>query len=308
LTYYVRQVPGSGMQVWRIADDEAVQLGVTNPKEGPGSYFKAEPGEAIWSAIRRLATGWFEPEGTCPFHKLALVPGHYYPRIARPYMQKPTDGLGWNPNGRVEGSAIAVARGQLATLVRQLERICQAIHPAPDNLGTYGHDIRNLLILACAEVESHWRGVLAKNAFARDRRSTRDYVALQAVMKLDAFAVSFPDYPWLLPVRPFEHWGSGGMPTQELAWYDAYNAAKHDRESNFSRATLGHVFEAVGACAIMVVAQYGVAFGFGRDQALLTFFRFATVPSWSLSEIYVPPFDNEGEWTSTPYPFSFPQP
>jgi hypothetical protein len=132
LTYYVRQVPGSGMQVWRIADDEAVQLGVTNPKEGPGSYFKAEPDEAIWSAIRRLATGWFEPEGTCPFHKLALAPGHYYPRIARPYMQNPTDGLGWNPNGRVEGSAIAVARGQLATLVRQLERICQAIHPAPD--------------------------------------------------------------------------------------------------------------------------------------------------------------------------------
>jgi hypothetical protein len=56
-------------------------------------------------------------------------------------MQNPTDGLGWNPNGAVEGSAIAVARSQLTTLARQLERICQTIHPTPENLGTYGHDM-----------------------------------------------------------------------------------------------------------------------------------------------------------------------
>ena len=305
MTYYVRQVAGSGLQVWRIADDEAVHLGVTNPQGGPGSYFKAEPGETIWSAIRRQATSWFEPDGSCPFHKLTLAPGHYYPRIARPYMQRPPDGLGWNPNGLVEGNAIAIARGQLMTLTRQLERICQTIHPAPENLGAYGHDIRNLLILACTEVESHWRGVLAKNGVTNDRPGTRDYVALQAVMKLDAFAVSFPDHPWLLPLRPFERWGSSGKPTQELAWYDAYNAAKHDREGNFGRATLGHVFEAIGACAIMVVAQYGVPFGFGRDSALSTFFQFTSVPSWSLSEIYVSPVESEtGEWTSTPYPFT----
>jgi hypothetical protein len=94
-----------------------------------------------------------------------------------------------------------------------------------------------------------------------------------------------------------------------LAWYAAYNAVKHDREGNFRRATLGHVFEAIAACAIMIVAQYGVAFGFGKDPALLTFFRFVAVPHWPLPEIYVPPFNETGgKWTSTPYPFPWPLP
>jgi len=60
-------------------------------------------------------------------------------------------------------------------------------------------------------------------------------------MKLDQFAVVFPNYPWLPPFKPFNGWGATGKPTQELAWYDDYNATKHDRESAFERATLCRV-------------------------------------------------------------------
>src|SRR3984957_18024538 len=97
------------------------------------------------------------------------------------------------------------------------------------------------------EVESHWRGVLVANGVKghgvnEDRFTTNQYVNLNAAMRLDEYAVEFPSYPWLPSVRPFAGWGSSGKPTQDLAWYDAYNAVKHNRESEFARATLGHAF------------------------------------------------------------------
>ena len=64
-------------------------------------------------------------------------------------------------------------------------------------------------------------------------------------MRLDAYAASFPSYPRLKPVSPFLGWGTSGKPSQELDWYDAYNATKHNRENEFGRSTLEHAFAAV---------------------------------------------------------------
>jgi hypothetical protein len=55
------------------------------------------------------------------------------------------------------------------------------------------------------------------------------------------------EYEWrviepLLPNKP--------RGTQELKWYDAFNAVKQNREAEFERATLGHAIDAVSACAI----------------------------------------------------------
>ena len=114
-----------------------------------------------------------------------------------------------------------------------------------------------MLIFACTEVESHWRGVLVANGVTRDRFSTNEYVKLSAAMRLDVYAVSFPSYPWLKPVSPFLGWGTSGKPTEELAWYDAYNAVKHNRENDFVRSTLENAFGAVIACAIIIMVQFG---------------------------------------------------
>jgi hypothetical protein len=67
-------------------------------------------------------------------------------------------------------------------------------------------------------------------------------VNLKAAMRLDEYGVEFPSYPRLPPISPFAGWGSSDKPTQALAWYDAYNAVKHNREAEFERATLGHAF------------------------------------------------------------------
>ncbi len=256
--------------------------------------------------MRREAYGFFGPNGENPFHETRLGPGQYYPCISRPIDRHPHDGIGWNPSGLAEPNVIAIARGQLKALIRQLEGICQTIHPEGDSLRAFGHDIRNLLILACTEVETHWRGVLVANSASQveTRLTTAVYVKLNGAMKLDHYTIAFPSYPWLPQFGPFEGWGSTGKPTQELPWYDAYNATKHDRESCFGRATLGHVFEAISACMTMLVAQFGLPFGLGKDEEFRSFFQLTGIPSWPPSDVYLYPYDSPtGEWRAVNYPF-----
>jgi hypothetical protein len=303
--YYIRTfatLNQDGSQVWKIEDDVAIRIGVSNPEQSPGCYFKAEPGESIWDALRRQ-TPWFEPNGECPFHKTTLQPGTFYPRMARPIDQHPAESPGQSPGARGETNVIAIALGQLTALTRQLDRICQTVHPTEQTFGTFGHDIRNFLILACTEVETHWRGVLVANHVDKNNYSTVDYVKLRTAMRLDEYAVTFPSYPWLAAIKPFESW-SDTSPTRSLLWYDAYNGVKHNRENEFERATLRHAFEAVTACAIMVVAQFGLYFDNWRRSELQSFFQFSGLPGWPLSDLYIYPYsETPTDWS--PIPFNF---
>lgn len=148
--------------MWEICTREAVRLDVSNAREGPGTYFKAGEGEDLWAALDRL-TPWRKPESLVSFHETVLAPGQYYPRIARCQYRQQGDKLGWCPDATTERSRIAIARGQMSALVGQLAQICQTVHPCPKTFETHGHDIRNLLILTCTEVEAHWRAVLQAN-------------------------------------------------------------------------------------------------------------------------------------------------
>ena len=96
--------------------------------------------------------------------------------MARPTNEAPSETLGCNPGAASDLHFIALARGQLKTLTRQLDRICQTVHPAEETLSAYGHEIRNLLILACTEAEMHWRGILVANGIDQARYDTRSYV------------------------------------------------------------------------------------------------------------------------------------
>jgi hypothetical protein len=79
-----------------------------------------------------------------------LGPGEYYPRIARPLVQahQPTP---WSQSFNLEKAYVANARSQLTSLTRKLETICQTVQPSESTLVVYGHEIRNLLILAATE-------------------------------------------------------------------------------------------------------------------------------------------------------------
>lgn len=192
----------------------------------------------------------------CTCEPCELGPGEYYPRISRPTLGA-TQPYGEDPNLLKFGKELAVGSAQLVSLVQRLEAICQVIHPEGDNLHAWGHEIRNLLILACTELEGQWRAIFVANGATSARLTTNDYVKLKSAMQLNNYNVMLSYYPWLPPLRPFINWSASGKPTQDLPWYDAYNRIKHDRETEFSQAKLFHVLNAVCASAIILQAQFG---------------------------------------------------
>jgi len=294
-------------QVWRITHDEAELLGVTNARTGPGTYFQRGEHKTIWHAIEAGASGWLNADdlSTSPFHRLDLAPKHHYPRMARPLLL----GNLLSPSARIESEVVATNIGQSRTLVRGLQTICQTVEPRASNFKVYGHEIRNLLILAATEVETHWRGVLVANGFSGDRPTTADYIKLLHPMRLDQYSVGFRQFPWLSPIRPFAGW-TADKATQSLGWYDAYNGVKHNREREFERANLGNAFAAVSACAVMLAAQFTASIGLGGRSELSDFFTFMEMPTWEPGDSYVDFLDFTdigGErsimsWTSVQHP------
>jgi hypothetical protein len=304
MEYYLRRAltpMGESSQIWKINENFAVLFGVTNPEMGAGTYFCAKPGETIWDAIRRN-TPWFEPDGKSPFLLMDVMPGHYFPRIARPIDMQWAPLTDENPISYDDTNAIAISVGQLTVLTRHLERIFQVVHPSEQNFDVYGHDIRNLLILACTEVEAQWRGVLVANGVNNTKFRTQDYFSLKNALKLDKYSVAYPNYPWMPESSPFRDW-TQRMPTQSLAWYDAYNATKHNREQAFERATLRHALDAVTACAILIMAQFGdVALPWKRSE-IHSFYQFTNLPSWSPNQAYFYSCESNGGWKSVHFDF-----
>ncbi|UPK05922.1 hypothetical protein [Bradyrhizobium sp. 170] len=173
----------------------------------------------------------------------------------------------------------ASASGQLHALIQQLEQICRVVQQMEANFKAYGHEMRNVLILACTELESQWKAILG--AHKAPAENTTHYVKLCSAMKLAEYAVEFPYYPWMTERRPFVGWRHG---TKDLPWYGAYNGVKHNRDSNFPQASLDAAFDALTAFFIMLCAQYGWDFALTGDEASRAFFRLKASPQWSPSE------------------------
>jgi hypothetical protein len=125
-------------------------------------------------------------------------------------------------------------------------------------------------------------------------------------MKLSEYAINFPFYPWLPPMRPFENWVPSKTPTRDLKWYNAYNAVKHDRETQFELSTLENAFLAVSGVAVMMAAQFGWVDGLRQRSRLTHFFELNSAPTWHPSEVYAHVRTGEaslGFTTPINYPF-----
>jgi hypothetical protein len=141
----------------------------------------------------------------------------------------------------------------LKILLTKMQDIFETVEPGPANLQTYGHKIRELLLLAAMEVEASWGAVLRANGYVGGRLNTKDYVKLRAPMRLDSLSVELRSYPEYPTITPFKDWDEQ-TPTQSLDWYDAYNRTKHNREECLDVATLRRAVNAVAATAVMYTA------------------------------------------------------
>lgn len=283
MTKYYLQRARNGWELietfWAVEADIAHQNILPSPI---GTHISV-PGEDILTTLHSRFPG-------SEFHPLRLGPGEYFPRMARPQSTAPECSPGKN---RDESPAALNARttstGQLHSLIQHLQEICRVVHPIDTNLNAYGHEIRNLLIISCTEVEAQWKSILLANGAQANNR--RDYVKLSPAMKLKEYRVSLPWFPWLDPIAPFERWEpTPNRVKQHLPWYDAYNAVKHDREKNFVEAKLRYAIEALTACFVMLCAQYGLDFVRIGDEARDVFFHLVNRPSWEPAELYVPEY------------------
>ncbi|MDN8248067.1 hypothetical protein QZK48_16175 [Acinetobacter baumannii] len=186
------------------------------------------------------------------------------------------------------------AEQALRILLDKLDDIFLYVEPDQNGTQSFGHKSRELLILACTEVENMWVSLLNKaGTTAANGRifTTQDYVKLLPKLYLGEFQVSFKNYN-VRKFQPFINWDAS-RPTQSLIWYDAYNKTKHDRKNSFSCATLENVMDAITANIVMFCAKYGPFYLLNNNTTLSSLinqhFEINLVNS-DLSTYYIPKF------------------
>lgn len=177
------------------------------------------------------------------------TPGEYFPRIhLGPETPHPRDvGL--------LNEWIATVRSTRA-LFAHMRDVFRTIEPVRAHDGVHGHELRQLLILACTEVESAWKSILRANGYSpiNDKSwSLRDYAHLRDPLGLEFYSVHLSSHRGYGEIAPFEGW----MTNKTLPWYQAYNRVKHDREGELPKATFAHVIDAMAAAFIMTIVQFG---------------------------------------------------
>lgn len=271
----------------------------------PGSINEKEQiylhdNETILSAINRYKNN----QGTEVIEEAIaskFLIGEYFPRIYRPcYPHQSGYGL-WEPEPKIS------LEEQLNIFSIECEKIFRIIQPDEQNFETFGHEVANLLILICTEIETQFRGIfkfhLPRSSISVTQRyTTNDFIKLLKPMRLSEYEIKINNYPCLPYFTPFKNWYEDN-PTKSLQWFDAYNSIKHDRWENLSRATISNMLEALVACAIIYHAQYGrLPKSYGRID-----FRRTNKPKWSLEKNYIPPLKPGGygpeKWKAIKYEF-----
>lgn len=187
--------------------------------------------------------------------------GSYHPRVWRGIPPKHMLDEGYNglPRDQTEDHIYLESTLAASSLLEELTGLFRTVTPAPANDTAYGHRVRELLILACTEVEAAWRGIYTANRTStKNSYSTKEYVRLKPLLKLDEWVVRLKDHPSYPEIAPFIGWNDAdGMTTKSLSWYADYNAIKHNRENEFPKASMGSLIKAMAAVHVLQIAQWG---------------------------------------------------
>lgn len=219
--------------------------------------------------------------------------GYVHPRIYRPEIhlakletERPTV----TTQGRHAETISGVAAAQL--IFDDLDELLVAIEPMQGQLSVFGHKPRQLLLLACMEVDSALKSIAAANGSTVPRPNINHHSRLARPMRLGDWEVRLARSIEDLTCQPFENWSPQSA---VLPWYAAYNNTKHGRETHLHEAQLEHVLNAVAAVFILLYAQFGVEIS---DRLRHRPFEIVRRPPWTPDECYVlSPFD-DGPWQS----------
>jgi hypothetical protein len=225
------------------------------------------------------------------------ISGQYFSRVFKPTIgfHENIDDIGSYTRLMPHNvSELISSVNQLSVLSQSLTLLFQTVQPDKINYKVYGHNIRNLLILTCTEVEAQLKGIFKSISMnEKDRYTTNDYIKLCGILKLKEYSVNLGFFPLDEDINPFANWNDDS-PTKSLEWYDNYNAVKHDRENEFDKATLWNVIQAISGLAILLISQFGKNMPNWNEQ-IGGYFIFKSRPTWNKEEWYLPPLEKE-DW------------
>lgn len=173
---------------------------------------------------------------------------------------------------------------QIEIILDDLDSIFKVVSPHKNQDSVYGHAIRNVIMLACTELDSRMQHILRNNAVKPMWRhfQMKDYYKLKDTLRLDEYSLSFYRYGDLEVYSPFSEWEKNS----ELSWYNAYNNVKHNREDKFPDANLKNAINAIMALCIITIAQYGYRNDFW-DERIGKIIRVEKEPLWDLEDYYL---------------------
>ena len=244
----------------RSHDSKMILLGMMKPEEKPAPHPTLDiPMAAVCEAFDKEG----QPIRLDTIERLELPVGRYYPRVWRGIDAGMNGKLAHERHLQTLGERRACADGIHAanSLFSELERLFRTVSPAEANYAAYGDKIRELLILACSEIDTQFRAIYLANDTRMAAGTTgtfkatnmKHYRKLLPLLRLDEWVVTLkdPNAPWIH--NPFRDWPVDSAPD----WYKDYNAVKHDRARARDKANLGNVIKALAAVHILQVAQWG---------------------------------------------------
>lgn len=117
----------------------------------------------------------------------------------------------------------------------------------------YSFEFRKIIILACTECETAFKAICETIDNTQKRGDMADYkkAILEKYPKIVEAEVIIKR--WHRNIKPFEGWN-----TRRLAWWDAHQAIKHDRGSNFAEATYENATLALSALYILIFYLFAI--------------------------------------------------
>ena len=192
--------------------------------------------------IKNLIEKYYEFEIT---DKKIMDIGWKYKNVWKPLMN-----INIDKELDITQSELFHTKRDLGILIQKLQEILLFIEPSEDGLKAYSHKIRELLFLACSDLES----TLKKYKFGKNERM-ENYIEILKFVDLTKYKISLVGYANPYKCCPFEHWEKSKA-SQSLPWYNAYNKIKHNREDNFHFATLENCINAIAANLIMFAIRF----------------------------------------------------
>jgi hypothetical protein len=180
---------------------------------------------------------------------------------------------------------------QSTHLYEKLLKFGSSVDLTQSNIGVYGSETRDLLLIACVEVEALFKMLIFEN-FQNERGRMEVYWKCSRPAKLPEYELRFPEIPGLPSLRPFSDWGGlGASSYAPLRWYQAYNEIKHGAIAGSAPATLERAMDAIAACFILLSAIGTFPLTHATptqrvNDAFKEAFILDSRPSWSPGESY----------------------